>query len=394
MRRLLLACSPCGPCLAQQYPSRVVTIIVPYPAGGPTDQLAREIAPALAEKLGQNFIVENVSGGGTTIATARVARAAPDGHTLLLHNLQISANVSLYGNLPVRHREGSRRRSSSSTTTRWCWPAARPSRRTRSSELIAYVKTNVLKMAHPGIGATGHLATSLFAQEAKVTVDHIPYRGAAPALQDIAGGHVDLFFATPQSVVQQVAAGQMKAYGITAKAPSPQFPGVESFVQALGPKLEILYWHALFAPAGTPDAIVETLNATVQAITADPALLKSWADTGVSPYPQDQRSPRPRRALLRARSRAGARWCATTTSRRRRSSRTQRGTGERRVRQPRPASMREKVCSGHFRKRSSLGEEVAPGAGAPVLARKIFWVEFGGETARPGVGATKYPERA
>ena len=117
-------------------------------------------------------------------------------------------------------------------------------------------------MAHPGIGVTGHLATSLFAQQAKVTVDHIPYRGAAPALQDIAGGHVDLFFATPQSVLQQVAAGQMKAYGITAKEPSPQFPGVASFVQALGPKLEILYWHALFAPAGTPDAIVETLNAT------------------------------------------------------------------------------------------------------------------------------------
>src|SRR2546430_2370328 len=88
------------PSLAQQYPSRVVTIIVPYPAGGPTDQLARVLAPALSDKLGQNFIVENVSGGATTIATGRVARAAPDGYTLLLHNLQISANVSLYNNLP------------------------------------------------------------------------------------------------------------------------------------------------------------------------------------------------------------------------------------------------------------------------------------------------------
>ena len=87
------------PGLAQQYPSRVVTLIVPYPAGGPTDQLARVLAPALSEKLGQNFIVENVSGGGTTIATARVARATPDGHVLLLHNLQISANVALYNSL-------------------------------------------------------------------------------------------------------------------------------------------------------------------------------------------------------------------------------------------------------------------------------------------------------
>src|SRR5262245_47014341 len=93
-----LACP--APSAAQQYPSRVVTIIVPYPAGGPTDQLARVLAPALTEKLGQNFIVENVSGGATTIATGRVARAAPDGYTLLLHNLQVSANVSLYHHLP------------------------------------------------------------------------------------------------------------------------------------------------------------------------------------------------------------------------------------------------------------------------------------------------------
>ena len=287
------------PGLAQQYPSRVVTLIVPYPAGGPTDQLARVLAPALSDKLGQNFIVENVSGGGTTIATARVARAAPDGHTLLLHNLQISANVSLYNNLtfdtekdlaPVIFINNN--------------PLVLVGRKTLApntlKELIAEMKTKVVKMAHPGAGSTGHLATSLFAQEAKVTVDHIPYRGAAPALQDIAGGHVDLFFATPQSVVQQVASGQMKAYGITAKEPSPQFPNVPSFVQEFGPKLEILYWHALFAPAATPDAVIAKINSTLQEIMADPAILKSWAETGVAPYPQEQRSPAAARALLRS----------------------------------------------------------------------------------------------
>ncbi len=287
------------PGLAQQYPSRVVTIIVPYPAGGPTDQLARAIAPALTERLGQNFIVENVSGGGTTIATARVARAQPDGHTLLLHNLQISANVSLYSNLTFDTEKDLTPIIFINNN-----PLVLVGRKTLApntlSELIAHAKTQVVKMAHPGIGATGHLATSLFAQEAKVTVDHIPYRGAAPALQDIAGSHVDLFFATPQSVLQQVAAGQMKAYGITAREPSPLFPGVESFVRALGAKLEILYWHALFAPGGTPDAIVETLNATLQTIMADPALMKSWAATGVSPYPKEQRSPAAARALLKA----------------------------------------------------------------------------------------------
>jgi tripartite-type tricarboxylate transporter receptor subunit TctC len=288
-----------APGVAQTYPNRVVTIIVPYPAGGPTDQLARVLAPALSDKLGQNFIVENVSGGGTTIATARVARAAPDGHTLLLHNLQISANVALYNNLtfdtekdlvPIIFVNNN--------------PLVLVGRKTLApntlTELIAEMKTRVVKMAHPGAGSTGHLATSLFAQEAKATVDHIPYRGAAPALQDIAGGHVDLFFATPQSVVQQVANAQVKAYGITAKEPSPLFPGVASFVQELGPKLEILYWHALFAPAATPDAVVGKLNTALQEIMADPAILKSWAESGVVPYPQDQRSPAAARALLKS----------------------------------------------------------------------------------------------
>jgi len=211
-----------GPSGAQTYPQRPVTVIVPYPAGGPTDQVARVLAQKLSDKLGQNFIVENVSGGATNIATGRVARAAPDGYTLLVHNLQISANVSLYKNLPFDTEKDLTPIIFINNN-----PLVLIGRKTLEpntlKELIAHMKTKVVKFAHPGAGATGHLATSLVAQEAKVTFDYIPYRGAAPALQDIAGGHVDLFFATPQSVVQQVASGQMKAYGITAKEKSPQF---------------------------------------------------------------------------------------------------------------------------------------------------------------------------
>jgi tripartite-type tricarboxylate transporter receptor subunit TctC len=284
---------------AQEYPSRVVTVIVPYPAGGPTDQLARVLAPKFSEKLGQNFIVENVSGGATTIATGRVARAAADGHTLLLHNLQISANVALYPKLnfdtekdltPVAFINQNPlvlvgRKSLAPSTL---------------GELIALMQTTPLKMAHPGTGSTGHLATSLFAQEAKVNVVHVPYRGAAPALQDIAGDHVDLFFATPQSVVQQVAAGRMKAFGITAKETSALFPNVASFVQELGPKLEIYYWHALFVPAGTPQPAIDKLGAALAQVMDDPAILKAWADSGVAPYGRDQRSPQAAQRLLRS----------------------------------------------------------------------------------------------
>jgi tripartite-type tricarboxylate transporter receptor subunit TctC len=156
--------------------------------------------------------------------------------------------------------------------------------------LLALMKSSTLKAAIPGSGATGHLATSLLAQEAKVNVDLIPYRGAAPALQDIMGDHVDLFFATPQSVEQQVAAGQMTAYGITAKEKSAKLPNAQSFVSQFGPKLEIQFWQAVFAPSGTPEAVINKLNAALQTVVADPALLKIWASTDVEAYPKAEQS--------------------------------------------------------------------------------------------------------
>jgi len=302
LTRVLLAAALIGyaaAAAAQDYPSRLVTIIVPYPAGGPTDQIARVLAPAFSAKLGQNFVVENISGGGTTIATGRVARAPADGYTLLLHNLQISANVALYPKLGFDTEKDLAAIGFINHN-----PLVLVGRKSLApnnlSELIALMKTTPLKMAHPGTGSTGHLATSLFAKEAKVEVVQVPYRGAAPALQDIAGDHVDLFFGTPQSVVEQVAAGQIKAFGITARDESPLFPKVASFVKQLGPKLEILYWHALFAPAGTPGPVIDKLNSVLQQVADDPAILKSWTDTGVAPYPKDQRSPQAAQALLRS----------------------------------------------------------------------------------------------
>ncbi len=284
---------------AQPYPSRNVTIIVPYPAGGPTDQVARQLAQSLSDKLKQSFIVENVSGGGTTIATNRVAHGTPDGYTLLIHNLQISANVALYKNLPFDTEKDLAPIMFINNN-----PLVLVGRKSLEAntlpELLALMKKGTLKAATPGVGATGHLATSLLAQEAKVKIDLIPYRGAAPALQDVLGNHVDLFFATPQSVLQQVKAGQMKAFGITAAQKAPEFPDVESFVTSLGPKLEILYWHAIFAPAGTPEPIINQLNAALQDIVSDPAIVKSWADSGVVPYTKDKRTTAAARAILKS----------------------------------------------------------------------------------------------
>jgi tripartite-type tricarboxylate transporter receptor subunit TctC len=283
---------------AQNYPNRAVTIIVPYAAGGPTDQVARMLAPKFFEQLGQSFIVENVSGGATTIATTRAARATPDGYTLLLHNLQISANVSLYPNLRFDPEKDLTPVGFINSN-----PLVLVGRKSLAAntlgELLAWMRTTPAKIGHFGIGSTAQLATALFSQEAKVSVDQIPYRGGAPALQDMLGEHIDLMFATPEQVLGQVTSGQIKAYAITARETSPLFPTADSLVKEFGPKLAITYWHALFAPAQTPQPIIDRLSAVLRSAADDPLLVRTWAETGVAPYPRDQRSPQAARAMLR-----------------------------------------------------------------------------------------------
>jgi tripartite-type tricarboxylate transporter receptor subunit TctC len=287
------------PGTAQQYPSRTVTIVCPYPAGGPTDQTARVIANFLSKKFNQNFIVENVTGGGTIIATNRVAKATPDGYTLLLHNLQISANATLYKDLPFDTAKDLTAVMMVNNN-----PLVLVGRKDLEPitlpDLLAYMKTHRLKAALPGYGATGHLATTLVAQEAKVQVDQIPYRGAAPAMTDLLGGHVDLFFATPQSVVPQVTAGQLKAYGVTSAKPLDKLPNIGSFVKQLGPKLDILYWQAMYAPAGTPEAVIKTLNDALQEAVSDPTIIKTWDTEGFFIYPKEQRTVAFANSLLKS----------------------------------------------------------------------------------------------
>jgi tripartite-type tricarboxylate transporter receptor subunit TctC len=291
---------------AQDYPSRAVTMVVPYPAGGPTDETARIVANSMAMQLKGNIVVEDISGGNTIVASEKVAHATPDGYMLLMHNLQISANVTLYKSLPF-------------DTVKDFAPVMLVNRNplvlvgrnsleaNNLTELIALMKKERLKAAIPGYGATGHLATTLFAQEAKVELDQIPYRGAAPAVTDLLGGQVDLFIGTPQSVAQLVADKRLKAFGITSKDKLAGFPNVDSFVDALGPKFEVIYWQALFAPAKTPDAVIKKLNGAAQQAVADPAIVKNWAAQDVTAFPPDQRTPAAAEAFLKSEI---ARWGA------------------------------------------------------------------------------------
>jgi tripartite-type tricarboxylate transporter receptor subunit TctC len=271
---------------AENYPSRTITIVVPFPAGGPTDTTAREVANALSAKLKQTVIVENVTGGGTIIATGKVAHAAPDGYTLLVHNVQITANVTLFKSLPFDTEKDLTpvmliNKNPLVLASRKSLPA------NNLTELLALMKKQTLRSAVPGIGTSAHLVMVLFSQVAHVPIDHIPYRGAAPAMTDVLGEHVDLLMATPQSIVPQVNAGHLKAFGITAKEKSPQLPTAESLVTALGPKFDIIYWQGMFAPAGTPQPVLDTLNAALQEAVADPALIEKWKKEGFDPFPKD-----------------------------------------------------------------------------------------------------------
>ncbi len=298
---VLVVAGTSAPTWAQDYPSRTVTIVVPFPAGGPVDELARLIGNGLSNKFNQSFIVQNLSGGGANIGTNHVAHAAPDGYTLLLHNLAIAANVTLYKGQDLGFDAEKDLRPVMFLNRNPLLLAGRKSLEPNSlAELVAWMKTHRAKFAIPGYGTTGHLATVLFGQQAKLEFDLIPYRGGAPLVTDLLGDHVDLFFGTPQQLVPQIAAGKLKAFGFTTTEKSAQLPNADSFAKMFGPKLEIHYWQALFAPSGTPDAVVNRLNAALQDVVADPAILKIWTGEGVAAFPKEQRSADAGRAIMKS----------------------------------------------------------------------------------------------
>jgi tripartite-type tricarboxylate transporter receptor subunit TctC len=286
-----------GALVAQQYPTRQVTVIVPYAAGGPTDTIARQIAPLLGEKLGQTVVVENVTGGSSTLGTARVARSVPDGHTILLHNLAISANVSLFPHLTF-HPEKDLAPIIFVNSTSTVLIGRKSLTPNTLAELGAWLRMNTAKFAYPGPGTTGHLITALYSRAVGATVNYIPYRGAAPAMQDILAGNVDLFFAQTISALGPLQAGTIKAYGITSTDRSGLMPEVPSMVQALGADMDIQLWHAVFAPAATPKPVITKLNKALQEIIADPKLMDRWAKSGIRVYPRQQQTPAAAVSLL------------------------------------------------------------------------------------------------
>jgi len=289
-----------GAASAQTYPNRPITMIVPYPPGGATDAIARIMQDSMSQSLGQQIVIENIGGAGGMIAAARAARAEPDGYTVLLHQVAMAAGMTLYPNLSFDAEKDfvAIGLVNTAVTTLAARPTLPPN---NIGELVKWMNEpgRNTKIAHPGVGSFGHLASVLVAQEIGGTVTLVPYRGAGPALNDLLGGQVDV---ASQSAVQAgplIKAGKLKAYAITSRNRFAGLPELPTMGEVGYKKLDLDFWHMLFAPAGTPPPIVDRLNAALRHAFADAKVRKSFDDGGMNLFPPEEQTPEAASALLK-----------------------------------------------------------------------------------------------
>lgn len=257
--------------MAQAYPSRPVTIVVPFAAGGSTDLLARQIGAKISGPLGQPVIVENRGGAGGALGANLVAKAAPDGYTLLMGVSGSNAiSAALRPDLPYDPVKEFAPISLVVGSPLVLVVNANSNYKS-VKDVIDYAKAKPSAFTHgsPGIGTSMHMAGELFGLEAKVKLEHVPYKGSAAALQDLLGGQIDSMFGDLLVVLEHVKSGRLRALGVTSLAPHPMLPGVPAIADTL-PKYEAISWQGLFAPAGLPQPILDKLYGEVsKAIGAD-----------------------------------------------------------------------------------------------------------------------------
>jgi tripartite-type tricarboxylate transporter receptor subunit TctC len=275
-----------GSAAALDYPTRPVRFVVGYPPGGATDILARLIGQRLSEKLGQQFVVENKPGAGNNIGTEAVVNAEPDGYTVLLINPANYINTSLYTNLKFNFVRDiaavtSFNRVPNVMTVSKDVPAK------NVVEFIEYVKANPGKvnMASSGNGTSVHLSGEMFMAMTGTKMQHVPYRGAAPAITDMLGGQVQVIFDNMPSIIQHIRAGSLRALGVTTAERSPQLPDVQTIAETV-PGYEASALFGMGAPKSTPKEIIERLNSEINAILAEPEMKKRLVELGGEPLIQ------------------------------------------------------------------------------------------------------------
>jgi tripartite-type tricarboxylate transporter receptor subunit TctC len=286
---------------SQVYPSRPITVVVPFPAGGPTDVVARVVAERMQRSLGQPVIIENVAGAGGSIGIARVARAAPDGYTLSLG--QLLSHVFTGAVYNVRYdllKDFEPVALLTSVPLMLVGKRDLPARNVE--ELIAWLKENPDKatLGVIGVGSPTHIWAIKFQASTGTRFQFVPYRGAAPIMQDLLAGQVDLSCLAASDLLPQVRNGNLKAYAILAKTPWSAAPEIPVIDVAGMPGLDMPLWNAIWAPKGTPREIIGKLNASVVETLRDPTVRRRFTDVGQEIYPPDQQTPEALGALQKA----------------------------------------------------------------------------------------------
>jgi tripartite-type tricarboxylate transporter receptor subunit TctC len=261
-----------------EYPEKPVTLIVPFAAGGPTDKVARDLAEALRKPLGgQPVIVENVGGAGGTLGAAKVAKAAPDGYSLLLYHIGMSTSPALYRNLPYKTLEdfeylGMVNEVPMTLIGKPGLPA------NNYAELAKWLEANKGKvnLANAGLGAASHLCGLLFQSAVKIDMQTVPYKGTAPAMNDLLGGQVDLMCDQTTNTTGQIEAGKVKAFAVTSakRLMTPTLKNLPTLDEAGLKGFNVTIWHGLYAPKATPKAVTDKINAALRVALKDPEFIK------------------------------------------------------------------------------------------------------------------------
>lgn len=278
--------------MAQGYPTRPITIVVPFAPGGPTDVIARTLAQHMQGTLGQTVVVENQSGANGNIGVGRVARAAPDGYTIGIgHWSTHVVNAAVYP-LPYDVLK-SFEPISLLTSNAYVIVAKNAVPATDLKSFIGWLKANPDKASEgtAGAGSPQHVSGVFFQNATNTKFQFVPYRGAAPAMQALVAGDIDLIIDDPTSSLPQVRAGKIKAFAVTAKTRLASAPDVPTVDEAGLPGFYFSRWHALWAPANAPKEVVAKLNAAVVAALADPQVRTRFADLGQEIFPRDQQTP-------------------------------------------------------------------------------------------------------
>jgi tripartite-type tricarboxylate transporter receptor subunit TctC len=286
---------------AQTYPLKPITLVVPFTAGGPTDTVARSLAQGMSKALGQSVVVENVGGGGGTVGAARVRNAASDGYTLLLHHIGMSTAPSLYRKLsfnPLTDFEtvGLVVDTPMTLVARSDFPAR------DFAELLAYSKANSAKLnlANAGIGSASHLCGLLFMSAIETDFTTVPFRGTADALNALLGKQVDFMCDQTTNTTGQINAGTIKAYAVTSKQRVPTLAKLPTLDESGLKGFQVGVWHGVYAPKGTPRAMIEKLVGAVQVGASEPDFVRRMGELGATVYPKEQISPAALSAQLKS----------------------------------------------------------------------------------------------